>query len=155
MTYRGDNPTTPGQLYDLLHTWFGFGVYDEDDPDPWYMARAVEVGKLGRLINGRRTSVRQMHITAKYCRDHKVALRGPAGLFFHMQPALDAHRNAQAEAKAAETRAEIEAAIEWEREHRPDSDRWLGQLLRAQDPEAQKEVLHRWKLSRQRYKNAR
>lgn len=148
--YRGDNPRSAGQLYDLLQSWFGFGTWDESDI-AWWEARNVEIAKLKKLITSRRTSVQQLHTTAKWCRDNNVALRGPAGLFLHMGEALKADANARSQAKADEVNAGIAEAIEFEREHHPGEDRWLGQLLRAQDDKSRREVLHRWKLGRRQY----
>lgn len=149
--YRGDNPKTAGQLYDLCQAWFGLGVYDPSGKTTWSQARITEIAKLKRLAAQRQKSVRQMHIAAKYCKEHRIPVRSAYGLFAHMQAALEEDKQRTTKAQMASVAEQIADAIEWERENYPGDDRWVGQLLRAHKDEDRKDVLNRWKLGRRQF----
>lgn len=58
---------TEAQLYDLLQSYFGIGGYDElDEREPYFKARATEIGKLKRLMKSRNVTVDTMREAAEY-----------------------------------------------------------------------------------------
>lgn len=149
--YRGDAPKTAGQLYDLLHAWFGLGTYDYDGTTTWQQARIAEIAKLKRLAAQRRKSVRQMHITAKYCRAHRIPVRSAYGLFAHMKDALEEDKQRTVRAEMVSVAEQIADAIEWERDNHPGEEKWIDQLIRAHKDEDRKDVLNRWRLARRQF----
>lgn len=152
--YRGDNPKTAGQVYDLCHAWFGLGTYDDGAGRSWQQARIAEIAKLKRLAANRQKSVRQMYIAARYCKERRIPVRSAYALFAHMQAALDEDKRRTVEAQMASVAEQIAEAIEWERENYPGDDRWVGQLLRAHKDEDRKDVLKRWKFGRRQFQKS-
>lgn len=150
--YRGNEPKTVGQLYDLLHAWFGMGTYDwGDGKTTWQKARIAEIAKIKRLAAERRKSVRQMHIAALYCREHRKQVRSAYMLFTHMDDALAWDRRCSEEEEMASVAEQIADAVEWELENHPGEAKWVDQLLRAQKDEDRKDVLNRWRLGRRQF----
>jgi hypothetical protein len=145
--YRGDDPQTPGQLYDLLQYWFGVGAGGTN----WLDERIREISKIKRLIASRHTSVQQLHIAAKYCRDHRISVYAASTLCTHLRDALAEDKARKAKAQQVELTAQVANAIEWERDNYPGDDRWVDQFVRAHQDEDRKDVLKRWRLGRRQF----
>jgi hypothetical protein len=144
--WQHSDPTTPGELYDMLRWMFGLGSWDEfTAEEPWFKARGTEIGKLKRAMTARKVTISEAVLAARYCHRHRTPVLWTTEIFKHL---ADARREA-AEFARGDIGREIEAAIGRERSlARSSSDDWVSRLTRAQG-DYRREVLDAWRLSQQ------
>lgn len=124
-------PDDAAQLFDLLHTLFGFGEFDEQaNPEPpWFKVRMTEIGKLKRFMKSRNLSARTLGITAYWCHDQRIRVESFGYLAQHVRDALIAHRKAATNVKREEAADRLQEALgRADRMGRPD---WTERLLRT------------------------
>jgi hypothetical protein len=137
-------PKTDADLFDMLHSLFGIGDYDEAGTDPWFKFRIREIAKLKAIRRKRSISLADFAMTARYCHQHDVAVKESWQLCGFI---ADAKREARRIA-VPELSQEIQAALDLERAlPGPDSATWIEHLLLTRGP-FRREVLDRWKQAR-------
>lgn len=138
-------PKTDGELYDMLHSLFGVGNFD--DPGTvvaWFKFRAREIGKLKSIRKRRSITLTDYAMTARYCYRHGETVRE---LYHVVDFIADAKREARRIA-VPELSQEVQKALARERAlPGPDSTAWVERLLLARGP-VRAEVLDEWKHSR-------
>jgi hypothetical protein len=63
-------PKTDGALFDMLHSLFGVGDFDETGAMPWFRFRIVEIAKLRAIRKRRSITLADYAMTARYCHQH-------------------------------------------------------------------------------------
>ena len=114
-------------LFDQLHTLFGIGDYNEDDPKPWFRFRMLEIGKLKALRRKRALSVGDLMLAAEYCDKKRIRITASWQLVAHISIA----KKYQREWLAEKLERDIADAVAHERSL-PDPDQeWASRLLLA------------------------
>lgn len=136
-------PTSDAQLFDMLHSLFGIGNFDEQS-EQWFRFRINETAKL-RAIRGRRgISLADFAMTARYCRRQRLMISDSWQVCGHI---ADAKREAR-RIGVPELSREVAEAIASERAlPGPEADQWVERLLLARGP-ARREVIDQWKRTR-------
>jgi hypothetical protein len=144
--WQHHDPTTHGELYDMLRWMFGLGSWDEvTAEEPYFKARGTEMGKLKRTMTARQVGIPEAVLAARYCYRHRIPVLWTTEIFKH----LAAARREAAEFARGDIQREMEAAIRCERSlARASSDDWVSRLTRAQG-DYRREVLDSWRLSQQ------
>lgn len=142
-----DIPSTDAELFDYLHSLFGWGTYDDlaARETPWWKARGVEIGKIKRSRFKRKVSIATLVLTADYCFRHHITVRNITSLYHHIYDAESEYRVFVRAAESLKLDDLIAEAVAYERS--TGDDTWLDRLLRAQGP-ARSEVLKEWKSER-------
>jgi hypothetical protein len=137
-------PKTDAALFDMLHSLFGVGDFDEAGTDPWFKFRIREIAKLKAIRRKRSISLADYAMTARYCYHHHEQVKESWQLCGFI---ADAKREARRIA-VPELSQEIHAALEAERAlPGPDSATWVERLLLTRGP-FRRDVLDEWKQSR-------
>ena len=120
-------PKSDAALFDMLHSLFGIGDYDET-AQPWFQFRIKEISKLKAIRKHRGISLADYAMTVRYCQRHDEAVKESWQVCGFI---ADAKREARRIA-VPELSQEIHAALEAERAlPGPDSATWIERLLPA------------------------
>lgn len=139
------DPTSDGQLLDLLHAAFGVGDFDEAGDVPWWKFRMIELAKLKAIRRRRNISLADFTLAIRYCQRHQVQVSASWQVCGYI---ADAKREARRIA-VPELSAEVNRAIHAERTlPGPDSEAWIERLLLARGP-FRRDVLDEWTKCRQ------
>lgn len=114
-------------LFDHLHTLFGIGDYDDDDPKPWFRFRMLEIGKLKALRRKRALSVGDLMLAADYCNKRCIRISASWQLIPHISIAKREHR----EWLAGQLERELAAVVAHERSLPDPDESWISRLLLA------------------------
>jgi len=137
-------PKNDAQLFDMLHSLFGIGDFDEDGV-PWFRFRMTEIAKLKAIRKRRSITLADFAMTARYCHRHHEQVKESWQLCGFI---ADAKREARRIA-VPELSQEIHAALDLERAlPGPDSSTWIERLLLTRGP-FRRDVLDEWKQSRE------
>lgn len=132
-------PANDAQLFDMLHSLFGIGDYD-DSKQQWFEFRMKEIAKLKAIRRRRQVLIGSLALAARYCVYNKISISESYELCQHID---DARRDARRRA-VPEITAEIARAVQAERRrHGADSKEWIDRLLRARGS-YRREVLDEW-----------
>lgn len=138
-------PKTDGALFDMLHSLFGIGNFDESGSVPWFRFRMTEIAKLKAIRKRRSITLADYAMTARYCHRHHEQVKESWQVCGFI---ADAKREARRIA-VPELSQEIHAALEIERAlPGPDSAAWVERLLLTRGL-FRREVLAEWKQSRE------
>jgi len=138
-------PKTDAELFDMLHSIFGMGNFDEMGGVAWFKYRMNEIGKLKAIRKRRQVTLTDLAEAARFCHRH----REHVGEMWHLCSFVPAARREAAANRVPDLTLQVEAAIACERAlARPVSDAWLSRLLQARGP-ARKDVLQEWNQSKQ------
>jgi hypothetical protein len=138
-------PTGDGALFDMLHSLFGIGDFDEAGSVPWFRFRIVEIAKLRAIRKRRSITLADFAMTARYCHRHHEQVKESWQVCGFI---ADAKREARRIA-VPELSQEIHAALEIERAlPGPDSATWVERLLLTRGL-FRRDVLNEWKQSRE------
>lgn len=138
-------PKTDAQLFDMLHSLFGIGNFDESGAVPWFRFRITEIAKLGAIRKRRSITLADYAMTARYCHQHGEQVKESWQVCGFI---ADAKREARRIA-VPELSQEIHAALEVERTlPGPDSAMWVERLLLTRGL-FRRNVLDEWKQSRE------
>ena len=138
-------PKSDAALFDMLHSLFGIGNFDEDGTVPWFRFRMTEIAKLKAIRKRRSITLADYAMTARYCQRHQVQVKESWQLCGFI---ADAKREARRIA-VPELSQEIHDALALERAlPGPDSVTWIERLLLTRGP-FRREVLDEWKQSRE------
>lgn len=137
-------PTSDAALFDMLHSLFGIGDFDESADVPWWKFRINEIAKIKAIRRKRNISLADMAMTARYCARHGELVGQSWRLCgFIAEAKREARRIA-----VPELSAEVTKAIATERAlPGPGSVQWVERLLLARGPH-RRDVLDEWKRSR-------
>jgi len=136
-------PKSDAALFDMLHSLFGIGNFDEDAVQ-WFQFRMREIAKLKAIRKRRSITLADYAMTARYCQRHQEQVKESWQLCGFI---ADAKREARRIA-VPELSQEIHAALEAERAlPGPDSATWIERLLLTRGP-FRRDVLDEWKQSR-------
>jgi hypothetical protein len=139
------HPKTDAELFDMLHSLFGIGNFDDSGAVPWWQFRIREIAKLKAIRKRRSITLADFAMSARYCHRHREQVKESWQLCGFI---ADAQREARRIAVPALSR-EIHAALETERTlPGPDSAAWVERLLLTRGP-FRREVLAEWKQSRE------
>lgn len=134
-------PTTDGQLFDMLHGLLGIGDFDESVP--WFQFRMTEIQKLKAMRRKRKLSLKAIAMAGRYCYRRRITVRHSWEVCTFIVPAA---REAASQ-RVSEVAQQIRDAVENERS-RPDPDAdWIARLLRARG-DYRHEVLAKWAKAR-------
>jgi hypothetical protein len=138
-------PKSDGALFDMLHSLFGIGNFDEAGSVPWFRFRITEIAKLKAIRRRRSITLADYAMTARYCQRHHEQVKETWQVCGFI---ADAKREARRIA-VPELSQEIHAALETERAlPGPDSAAWVERLLLTRGL-FRREVLDEWKQSRE------
>jgi len=138
-------PKTDAGLFDMLHSLFGVGDFDEAGTVPWFRFRMTEIAKLKAIRKHRSITLADFAMTARYCQRHQEQVKESWQLCGFI---ADAKREARRIA-VPELSQEVHAALEAERAlPGPDSATWVERLLLTRGP-FRRDVLNEWKQSRE------
>jgi hypothetical protein len=136
-------PKNDGELFEMLHSLFGIGDFDESTMQ-WWQFRAREIAKLKAIRKRRSISLADFTMTAKYCWYHDEVIRASWQICGFI---ADAKREARRIA-VPELNQEIHTALAVERAlPGPDSAIWVERLLLTRGP-FRRRVLDEWKQTR-------
>lgn len=116
---------------------------------PLWRVRAVEAGKLNAAMKRqpRTVTLENLGRAVDYCRRHKIEVKSPYGVVYHIKDAL-AEVVQPPRASNAEVEAGMEAAIRREQQRGDaESAEWVARLTRAVGP-AREDLLNEWRVSR-------
>lgn len=132
-------PKDDAQLFDMLHSLFGIGDYD-DSQGAWFEFRMREISKLKAIRRRRQILIGSMAMAARYCFNNDIPIAESYQVVQHIDEARrDARRRA-----VPELTAEVARAVQMERRRQgSDSSQWIDRLLRARGP-FRREVLDEW-----------
>ena len=134
------HPKTDAALFDMLHSLFGVGDFDDSGPVPWFKFRMTEIAKLKAIRKHRGITLADLAMTARYCLQHKERVDQTWQLCGFI---ADAKREARRIA-VPELSKQVSAALECERTSPgPDSSTWIERLLLTRGP-FRREVLDEW-----------
>lgn len=68
------HPTSDAEVFDMLHSLFGLGDYNDDDDKPWHKYRMVEISKIKAIRLKRRWSFGDFAMVARYCHRHRIPI---------------------------------------------------------------------------------
>lgn len=106
-------PHTESQLFDYLNEAFGVGNYDDvAESKPWYKVRSSEIGKLKKILRGRRLSVREVYLAGEYCRANQIPVKASQDIFRHIPAALQAWRRDLAAARKQDAATSVLVVIQ-------------------------------------------
>jgi hypothetical protein len=138
-------PKSDGELFDMLHSLFGIGNFDDSGAVPWFRFRIAEIAKLKGIRKRRSITLADFAVTARYIQRHHEQVKESWQVCGFM---ADAKREARRIAVPALS-LDISAALELERAlPGPDSATWIERLLLTRGP-FRREVLAEWKQSRE------
>jgi hypothetical protein len=138
-------PKTDAALFDMLHSLFGIGDFDEAGDVPWFRFRMTEIAKLKAIRKRRGITLADFAMTARYCQRHREQVKESWQLCGFI---ADAKREARRIA-VPELSQEVHAALEAERAlPGPNSTYWVERLLLTRGP-FRRDVLDGWKQSRE------
>lgn len=139
-------PSTPAEVFDMIHGLFGIGDYSEDDPDPWHRFRMVEISKIKAIQKKRRWTCAEFASAARYCHRHGITITKTWDLLpFHGQAAIEDIQNARLRKEAALQEAvALERSVGWD-----DSSEWANRL-ELSSGRGREELLEEWRETRQR-----
>lgn len=128
-------PTTPAQMFDLLHAWFGIGTSDEEAgaSQPWYRERIVEIAKLKRLMKSRRATLTEVYRAAQYARRNNRPVHATWQVFALIPEAMREHFRVASEAKRAVEKQRLADVVAEALE--AGEPGWADRLMRATDTE--------------------
>ena len=137
-------PKTDAALFDMLHSLFGVGDFDDSDQQ-WFKFRMREIAKLKAIRKRRSITLADFAMTARYCHRHHEQVKESWQLCGFI---ADAKREARRIA-VPELSQEVHAALEAERAlPGPNSATWVERLLLTRGP-FRRDVLNEWKQSRE------
>jgi hypothetical protein len=138
-------PETDAQLFDMLHSLFGIGNFDDSGVEQWWQFRIREIAKLKAIRKRRGISLADLAVTARYCHRHHEQVRESWQVCGFI---TDAKREARRLAVPALSQ-EVRDALELERAlPGPDSAAWVERLLMTRGP-FRRDVVDLWKQSRE------
>jgi hypothetical protein len=135
-------PSNDIELFDMLHSLFGIGDWEEGTP--WWRHRANEIAKLRGIRKRRSITLADFALTARYCYRHKEKVTESWQLCGFI---ADAKREARRIAVPDLSRQVSEAIASERALPGPDSDTWIERLLLTRGPFRQ-EVLDQWRAER-------
>lgn len=123
-------PASDAELFDMLHSLFGIGDFDDSKDILWFRFRMNEIGKLKALRRKRRISLADMALTARYCR----RIGEPIDAGWRLCGFIaDAKREARRIAVPELTR-DVAEAVALERSLPVPDESWIQRLLLARGP---------------------
>ena len=138
-------PKSDAVLFDMLHSLFGIGDFDESGTVPWFRFRMTEIAKLKAIRKRRSISLADFAMTARYCQGHQEQVKESWQVCGFI---ADAKREARRIA-VPELSQEVHVALEIERAlPGPNSAYWVERLLLTRGP-FRRDVLDGWKQSRE------
>jgi hypothetical protein len=134
---------TSGELYDLLREMFGIGDYDPvATTRPWHRVRAIEVGKLNRMLKARHCTPDEVYLAARYAQQRRTPITATWQVFELVPEALKAHR---LEREATRLTALHEQVWQATRDALAAGEtEWADRLTRTPDTHAE-QVLQEWR----------
>ena len=140
--YLDAQPKNDAELFDMLHSLFGIGDWNEDMP--WWRHRATEIAKIRAIRRRRQISIADFAMTARYCVRNREKITESWQLCGFI---ADAKREARKLA-VPELSRQVSEAIASERAlPGPDSATWIERLLLTRGPYRQV-VLDQWRETR-------
>lgn len=137
---------TPAELYDELHSMFGFGDYDDSNSDPpWYASRMREIAKLRQMLHSRRCTVLEVREAAAYAREVGKPIRAAWQLFVLVPEAKKYYREVGRQEINAHLQQRLDEAAAYALAH--GLQEWGERLARTPLSHAQ-EVLDQWEQRR-------